>query len=87
MEKEIKKRGIKKGAKLSKEHKEAISRGHKGLQAGTLNNNYKADRSKIKVGVSSFSVTADVKDWLMSQPNKTEYILRLIREDMKKNNI
>lgn len=84
---EQKKRGIKPGTKLSAAHRKAISDGHKGLQSGAKNPNYKQDRTMIKVGVATFSVTADVREWLDMQPNKSQYILRLIREDMRKQNL
>lgn len=80
MEKEQKKRGIKPGAKLSAEHCKAISAGH----MGEKNPNYKEDRTQIKVGASSFTLTADVKDWLDKQPNKSKYVLTLIRKDINK---
>lgn len=86
MEKQTKKRGVKPGTKFTDEHKKNISRGRRGLATGENNGNYKEDRTRIKVGVSSFSVTADIADWLKSRPNKTEYIVSLIREDMKRNN-
>ena len=84
MEKVTKKPGVKPGTKFTTEHKRNISIARRGLATGEQNGNYKKDRTRIKVGVTSFSVTADVADWLKSQPNKTEYILTLIREDMKK---
>lgn len=86
MEKQEKKRGVKPGTKFTQEHKRNISRSRRGLATGENNGNYKEDRTRIKVGVTSFSVTADIADWLKSQPNKTEYIVNLIREDMNKRN-
>jgi len=85
MEKDTKKkRGVKAGTKFTDEHKRNISLSRRGMATGESNGNYKEDRTRIKVGVTSFSVTADVKDWLEAQPNKTAYILSLIREDMKR---
>lgn len=78
------KKGIKPGQQLTKEHREAISRGHIGIHSGSNNPNYKSDRSQIKVAVTTISVTADVKAWLDSKDNKSQYILGLIREDMRR---
>lgn len=78
--------GIKKGQKLTKEHRQAISRGHIGIHAGENNPNYKTDRRQIKVGVTTFSITEDIKEWLNLQPNKSKYIQGLIRKDMERNN-
>ena len=84
-----KKRGIKPGAKFSAEHCKAISEGRKRIdQRGEKNPNYKADRSKIGVRVTSIRVPADISDWLNQQPNKSQYVAELIREDMnRKNNL
>lgn len=87
MENQTKKRGVKPGTKFTDEHKKNISRGRRGLATGEKNGMYKEDRTRIKVGVTSFSVTADIADWLKSRANKSEYIVNLIREDMRKNNI
>lgn len=84
-----KKRGIKPGTKFSAEHCKAISEGRKRIdQRGEKNPNYKADRSKIGVRVTSIRVPADISDWLNQQPNKSQYVAELIREDMnRKNNL
>ena len=82
-----KKRGIKPGTKFSAEHCKAISEGRKRIdQRGEKNPNYKADRSKIGVRVTSIRVPADISEWLNQQPNKSQYVAGLIREDMKKRN-
>lgn len=80
-----KKRGIKPGTKFSVEHCKAIAEGRKRIdQRGEKNPNYKADRSKIGVRVTSIRVPADISDWLNQQPNKSQYVAGLIREDMKR---
>ena len=80
-----KKRGIKPGTKFSAEHCKAISEGRKRIdQRGEKNPNYKADRSKIGVRVTSIRVPADISEWLNQQPNKSQYVAGLIREDMKR---
>lgn len=82
-----KKRGIKPGTKFSVEHCKAISEGRKRIdQRGEKNPNYKADRSKIGVRVTSIRVPADISEWLNQQPNKSQYVAELIREDMRKRN-
>lgn len=83
-----KKRGIKPGTKFSAAHRRAISEGHKGIHAGDKNPNYNPDRSQIGVRVTSIRVPADIDAWLQQQPNKSQYVAELIREDMnRKNNL
>lgn len=57
-----------------------------GTQKGELNNNYNPNREQVKSEIASFKVTKDVKEWLNQQPNKSKYIISLIRKDMELNN-
>lgn len=81
---EQKKRGIKPGQKLTDAHRQAISRGRMGKFKGSENPNYREDRTQIKSGTCSFKVPLDLKQWLNEQPNKSEYIVNLIRQDYEK---